>query len=205
MYEELKQVAARQGMLGSSQALVPMAFASGAVGAVFGTPSDIANIRMQNDRALPAARRRNYANVVDAWVQMARREGGASLVQGLRLNCLRCGTMTASQLASYDIFKSLISGLSGQSGESPVACWGASVLASLTATTLCSPLDVVRTRIMSTSGAQGAWEAVGHLYRADGFRWLFRGWTPSFIRLGPQTVATLIILEEHRRIYRAYK
>jgi hypothetical protein len=33
----------------------------------------------------------------------------------------------------------------------------------------------------------------------------FRGWVPSFIRLGPHTIATFLFLEEHKKLYRKLK
>jgi len=35
--------------------------------------------------------------------------------------------------------------------------------------------------------------------------WMFRGWVPSFIRLGPHTVATFLFLEQHKKMYRKLK
>lgn len=34
---------------------------------------------------------------------------------------------------------------------------------------------------------------------------MFKGWVPSFLRLGPQTVLTLLILEQHKRLYNKMK
>ncbi|KAK2682041.1 Mitochondrial carrier domain superfamily [Fusarium oxysporum f. sp. vasinfectum] len=53
VYEELKQQAVTNGFGTASHLLIPIAFASGFAGAILGTPSDIANIRMQNDKSQP--------------------------------------------------------------------------------------------------------------------------------------------------------
>lgn len=204
LYEELKQ-SANKSEKPTTAMLTMMAATSGFVGAIFGTPSDIANIRMQNDRALPIQRRRNYKNVLDAWVQMKRHEGWRAFAQGLWPNCFRCGIMTASQLASYDTFKELLQRWSSLSGESPVIHISASLLASLVATSISSPMDVIRTQLMSSSKRVSVLRIVTNLTRSEGYRWVFRGWTPSFVRLGPQTIATLVALEQHKRIYRLIK
>lgn len=185
--------------------LTMMAATSGFVGAIFGTPSDIANIRMQNDRSLPIQHQRNYKHVLDAWIQMKRHEGWRSFIQGLWPNCFRCGIMTASQLASYDTFKTLLQRWCGGNVESPVIHISASLLASLVATSISSPMDVIRTQLMSSSKRVSVLRIVTDLTRAEGYRWIFRGWTPSFVRLGPQTIATLVALEQHKRIYRIIK
>lgn len=205
LYEELKRSANKSEKPISTPMLTMMAAASGFVGAIFGTPSDIANIRMQNDRSLPLHQRRNYNHVLDAWIQMKRQGGWRAFIQGLWPNCFRCGIMTASQLASYDTFKTLLQRWSGGNGESPVIHISASLLASLVATSISSPMDVIRTQLMSSSKRVSVLRIVTDLTRAEGYRWVFRGWTPSFVRLGPQTIATLVALEQHKRIYRLVK
>jgi dicarboxylate transporter 10 len=185
--------------------LSAMAAVSGFVGALFGTPSDIANIRMQNDRSLQLENRRNYRNVFDAWIKMKRHEGWRAFYQGLWPNCFRCAIMTTSQLASYDIFKGVLQKISCTTKELPIIHLSASLLASLVATTLCSPMDIIRTQLMSSSKKTSLFTVVKELARSEGYRWVFRGWTPSFLRLGPQTIATLIFMEQHRRVYRIWK
>lgn len=186
--------------------LVLVAGISGFVGAIFGTPSDIANIRMQTDISHPPNERRNYKHVFDAWVQMKRHEGWGSFRQGLGLNCTRCAVMTVGQLASYDMFKKLLERHFLSNTYAPGIEFGASVLASLTATTFCSPMDVIRTNIMTSKQSKpSTLVVVKSLTRENGFKWIFRGWVPSFVRLGPQTVATLLLLEQQRRIYRHWK
>ena len=185
--------------------LASMAAVSGFIGAIFGTPSDIANVRMQNDRSLAIQHRRNYKNVFDAWLQMKRHEGWRAFVQGLWPNCFRSGTMTASQLASYDVFKRLLQRLGKTDEEKPIIHLSASILASLVATSVSSPMDVIRTQLMSSSKKMSVFEIVKELTRSEGFGWVFRGWTPSFIRMGPQTIATLVMLEQHKRVYRMMK
>lgn len=205
LYEEMKQSAEKPNQPLSTPILGMMAASSGFIGAIFGTPADIANVRMQNDASLPQQQRRNYRNVLDAWVQMKRVEGWRSFRQGLWPNCFRSGIMTASQLASYDSFKRLIHKLCDTDEEKPLIHFAASLLASLVATSISSPMDVIRTQLMSSSNKTSVFDVVRNLMHAEGPRWVFRGWTPSFVRLGPQTIATLVLLEQHKKIYRMLK
>ncbi|PLB43366.1 mitochondrial carrier [Aspergillus steynii IBT 23096] len=205
LYESIKEKCRENGISLNAPALAMVAATTGFVGAMFGTPSDIANIRMQNDRSLPPASRRNYAHVLDAWVQMKRTEGWRAFTQGLWPNCVRCAGMTASQLASYDVFKGLLMSFTGTKNEHPVLHVFASLLASLVATTVCSPMDVIKTQLMGSSGQGSTLKVIKELTATEGLKWIFRGWTPSFVRLGPQTMATLVLLEQHKRMYRAIK
>lgn len=188
-----------------------MAAVSGFIGAIFGTPSDIANIRMQNDKSLPMQHRRNYRHVFDAWYQMKQREGWRAFVQGIWPNCFRSGIMTASQLASYDGFKRLLQRLSDTSEEKPLIHFSASLLASLVATTVSNPMDVIRTQLMSSAKKLSVLTIVRELFAAEGIRWVFRGWTPSFCSSGSSnncdpgilgTAQALISQLEHKSLRR---
>jgi dicarboxylate transporter 10 len=70
------------------------------------------------------------------------------------------------------------------------------------ATTACSPVDVIKTRMMSATGAEAKLSAIGvtlKMYRTEGLLSFFKGWTPSFMRTGPQTVLTFIFLEQFKK------
>lgn len=184
-----------------------MACTSGFLGGIAGNPADVLNVRMQSDAALPPAQRRNYKHALDGLIQMTRAEGPASLFRGVWPNSTRAVLMTASQLASYDTFKRLCIDKAGMS-DNLGTHFTASFLAGFVATTVCSPVDVIKTRVMSASPAEGGQSILGLLRdisRKEGLTWAFRGWVPSFIRLGPHTIATFVFLEEHKRLYRMMK
>lgn len=130
--------------------------------------------------------------------------------------------MTTSQLASYDAFKGLVLRWRGGEGEGDVSTHlVASAAAGFVATTVCSPVDVIKTRVMSASAEAGGKGGDGgkeekkkkesllkllrRVQRAEGAMWMWRGWVPSFVRLGPHTVATFLFLEQHKKIYRGLK
>lgn len=69
----------------------------------------------------------------------------------------------------------------------------------LVATTVCSPVDVIKTRIMSASTSErrlSSMTIMSQMYKMEGIRSFFKGWTPAFIRLGPQTIITFVVLEQ---------
>lgn len=80
-------------------------------------------------------------------------------------------------------------------------------LQGVVATTVCSPFDVLKSRVRpapsadslfanlcckkimnAAEGGKTAAVVVRDSFRNEGMGWLFRGWTPAFIRLGPNTV-----------------
>ncbi|KAK4061236.1 hypothetical protein Trihar35433_9563 [Trichoderma harzianum] len=206
IYEEVKQryIARHGGKEPSFPALIAMAVGSGFVGGVAGNFADVINVRMQHDAALPPAERRNYKHALDGMVRMAREEGALSWFRGWLPNSCRAAVMTAGQLATYDTFKRLLLDYTPM-GDSLTTHFTASFLAGLAAATATSPIDVIKTRVMSTSHKQGILHLVRDINRAEGIRWMFKGWVPSFLRLGPHTICTFVFLEMHRKVYRKVK
>jgi len=178
-----------------------MASTSGFLGGVAGNPADVLNVRMQHDAALAPQDRRNYKHAVDGVVRMTREEGWRSLFRGVWPNSMRAVLMTASQLASYDGFKRVLLGHTSLE-DNLTTHFTASFLAGFVATTICSPVDVIKTRVMSAKESKGLARLLADIYRAEGVSWMFKGWVPSFIRLGPHTIATFLFLEQHKKIYR---
>jgi len=204
VYEELKSDFTTQSSSPSFPTLIAMASTSGFLGGVAGNPADVLNVRMQHDAALPKVERRNYKNAIDGLLRMVREEGWKSLFRGVWPNSMRAVLMTASQLASYDGFKrTLIQNTPLK--DDLTTHFTASFLAGFVATTVCSPVDVIKTRVMSASESQGLAKLLADVYRLEGVGWMFRGWVPSFIRLGPHTIATFLFLEQHKKMYRKLK
>lgn len=178
-----------------------MASTSGFLGGIAGNPADILNVRMQNDAALPAAERRNYKHAIDGLFRMVREEGFGSLFRGVWPNSTRAVLMTASQLASYDVFKKELLERAKME-DNLYTHFTASFMAGFVATTVCSPVDVIKTRVMSASTQEGIVSLVTRITAQEGLMWMFKGWVPSFVRLGPHTIATFMFLEQHKKIYR---
>ncbi|KAK6925772.1 Mitochondrial substrate/solute carrier [Dillenia turbinata] len=75
---------------------------AGAIGACFGSPADLALIRMQADSTLPAAQRRNYKNAFDALYRIVAEEGVLALWKGAGPTVVRAMALNMGMLASYD-------------------------------------------------------------------------------------------------------
>lgn len=202
VYEKLKQIASEDDKKPSFLTLVAISSISGFAGSIVGNPADIMNVRMQHDAALPPAERRNYPNAFSGIARMVREEGWSqSLFRGVWPNSGRAVLMTASQLAGYDIFKQELLARTSMK-DNTATHLAASLMAGFVATTLCSPLDVIKTRIMSAKDSQGIIGLLSTITKTEGPAWMFKGWLPSFIRLGPHTIATFMFLEQHKKLYR---
>ncbi|EWC47560.1 hypothetical protein DRE_03180 [Drechslerella stenobrocha 248] len=202
VYEELKDRVKQPNKQLPLPTLIALSSTSGFLGSIAGNPADIINVRMQQDGALPVEKRRNYKNAIDGLVKMVRQEGFGSLFRGVGPNSGRGALMTASQLASYDEFKMLLLG-TGMFEDNLTTHFTASTLAGGVATLICSPVDVVKTKIMSSHDPDGIMHLLKKTTKREGLMWVFKGLLPSFIRLGPHTVLTFVFLEQHKKIWRA--
>ena len=86
---------------------------AGGLGAMVGSPADLALIRMQSDSTLPVAQRRNYKGVGDALVR--------------RAACSACKPVPAQQhyhshRAGQTRLLSIIQGADRSAAELPAAC-----------------------------------------------------------------------------------
>ncbi len=164
--------------------LIAMASISGFVGGVAGNFADVLNVRMQHDAALPVHRRRNYKHAVDGMVRMAREEGLGGWFRGWLPNSGRAAVQTASQLACYDVAKRFLVEYTPMRNDTLSTQLSASCLAGLTAATVTNPIDVVKTKMMSSS-TMSVGQLVRTLFRTEGVGWMLKGWVPSFLRQGP--------------------
>ncbi|ORX57529.1 mitochondrial carrier [Hesseltinella vesiculosa] len=177
--------------------LLACSTSAGILGGAVGNPFDVVNVRMQNDGQLPPEQQRRYKNVIDGMYRICKEEGPRVLLRGLGPSTQRAVLITVSQMTSYDEFKMmLINRLAWHNGL--MTHFSASLLAGLVATTVCSPLDVVKTRIMNAHhpDRKHLVNIVLHMIKTEGLGSLFRGWVPAFIRLGPHTTVTFLVLEK---------
>jgi dicarboxylate transporter 10 len=194
IYEEMKQ---RLGKSSSSNygdgatvlQLIAMASVSGFVGGVAGNFADVLNVRMQHDAALPLHEQRRYKHALDGMVRMAREEGLGGWFRGWLPNSGRAAVQTASQLACYDIAKRLLLEYTPMRDDALPVQLSASFLAGLTAATVTNPIDVVKTRMMSSSSStqkqNNIRQLLKTLFRTEGVAWMLKGWVPSFLHQGP--------------------
>jgi len=178
---------------------------AGAVGAFAGTPADLALIRMASDGRLPPAERRGYKNVIDALIRVCREEGVLSMWRGVFPTVVRGAVLNSAQLGGYSTFKSLV--LSTPYFKDDI--W-AHCAASMAAGLLCSvaslPVDIAKTRLQSMKPDitgkfpyRGVLDCLIKVIRKEGFFALWKGFTPYYLRLGPQTILTWVFLEQLKK------
>jgi len=170
---------------------------AGGIAGLVGNPGEIVMVRLQGDFAKPPEKRFNYKHCFDALFRMVREEGPSSLMRGVAPNVFRAVLMNASQLASYDFFKAEL--LKTPYFEDNIMChFTASFAAGTVATTVCSPADVLKSRIMNASGpgSNSTLAVIRTSLKTEGAMFMFKGWLPAWTRLQPTTILIFLTLEQ---------
>lgn len=157
---------------------------------------------MQHDIKLPYDLRRNYQHVFDGIAMIIRYEGVKTLFSGTSMATSRAILMTVGQLSTYDQFKhALLHKVPNNFFQDNTSTHIiASLMAGISATTMTQPLDVMKTRMMNVLPGtyKGSMDVARSIVADLGFIGFFRGFTPAFIRLAPQTVLTFVFMEKLR-------
>lgn len=205
VYEDMKsRVAASSGRTAPTTAQLALCSGTaGAVAGVVGNPAEIVLVRMCSDLNLPREARYGYRNCIDGLVRIVRDDGAAALFRGLGPNVFRSVVMNISQLGSYDLFKGILQKLDVVP-DGPVLQTAASFCAGTLSTTLCTPIDVVKSRVQNLKRGAGGGVGVAGVVRdalaKDGPGVLFRGWTPAWLRLQPQTTLLFLFFEQFKAL-----
>lgn len=190
-------------MLGDEDGRSPVvkllaSFTSGAIGSAIFNPVDVVKVRFQSAPKAPP-----YSSLPNAFYTIFSQKGLRGLYVGTAATVVRASCLNAAELGSYDIIKNnVLVPLLGFEKEANITHFSASFVASLIATTVANPADVVKTRVMNDPHAivGGAVEHFKHVLRTDGPSGFLRGWTASYLRMGPHTVISFMAIEKVRQV-----
>eukprot|EP01100_Stratorugosa_tubuloviscum_P012541 TRINITY_DN5993_c0_g3_i2.p1 TRINITY_DN5993_c0_g3~~TRINITY_DN5993_c0_g3_i2.p1 ORF type:complete len:292 (+),score=103.47 TRINITY_DN5993_c0_g3_i2:123-998(+) len=172
---------------------------AGALGALAGNPAEIALVRMTADGRLPLEQKRGYRNVFHAMYRICVDEGLTVLYCGSVPSINRAIAINISQLTGYVQIKHF---LATQGFENFPLHFTSSLLAGLLATTVSLPFDISKTRLQAMDAKTnkplytGLYDAMFKIGKSEGFFSLWKGFVPYFLRIGPHTILTFIILEQ---------
>ena len=174
------------------------AFTSGAIGGALFNPVDVVKIRFQSS----ASHQPPYTSLHHAFRTIYAKKGWRGLYIGTSATVVRAAFVTSAELGSYDVVKNDILVRSfGIDADATSTHLLASLVASLITTTAANPADVVKTRVMNDPHGTvgGAYRHLVHVWTTDGIAGFFRGWTASYLRIGPHTVISLVLIEKVRQ------
>ncbi|KAG6514737.1 mitochondrial uncoupling protein 3-like [Zingiber officinale] len=202
-YEYLRGAAAFDGSL-FGKALA--GGISGAIAQILASPADLIKVRMQADgRLLNTSRQPRYAGGFDALRKIVQKEGFRGLWTGVVPNAQRAFLVNMGELTCYDQAKHFII-RKGLCDDNTYAHTLASVASGLCSTFLSCPPDVVKTRLMNQgSGREEAlyrnsFDCLYKTVKHEGLSALWKGFFPTWARLGPWQFVFWVSYEKLRQI-----
>ena len=160
---------------------------------------EIIKVRMQNNP-------HKYSNVIVGLNSIIREEGILTLWRGLMPSMSRSILLTVSQIGPYKFAKHNINyylfGNNNNMDDSVLLHLMSSLYAGLVSTTVTSPFDVIKTRIMaSDNNMVSLYGSLTHMIKNEGIIALFRGWIANYVRLGPQTTFIFMSYEQFCKLF----
>lgn len=170
---------------------------TGAIGITFAQPTDVVKVRMQAQSR--GSGLITYGSSLEAYKSIYKNEGIKGLWKGIGPNILRNSVVNAAELVCYDTFKEFL--LNHGLFRDGLPCHiSAAFGAGFCATVVSSPIDVVKTRYMnSTSQYSSVLECAKCLARQGGLLAFYKGFTPSFMRLGSWNICMFVTFEQLKK------
>lgn len=198
-----------QGYVSFAQKL-GMSSTAGFVGALVGTPADLALVRFQSDATLPAAERRNYKHVGDAFTRIIKEEGIMALWKGSFPTILRALAMNIMMLTSNDEIKELLVKYKGQAKPDMTTVLTASAISGFLSSFVSLPFDNIKTKMQKqkklpdgTLPYKNFMDCFSKTAAKEGVAGLWIGFFPTYyIRIAPHIMITLIVQDYLTRIFK---
>ncbi|KAK6139383.1 hypothetical protein DH2020_026891 [Rehmannia glutinosa] len=160
---------------------------SGAIAQVIASPADLIKVRMQADGLMVSqGLQPRYSGLFDALNKIIHAEGLSGLWKGVSANVQR-----AFLICNDNIYAHTLS----------------SVMSGLSATALSCPADVVKTRMMNQAAVEGnkikyrnSYDCLVKTVEIEGLRALWKGFFPTWARLGPWQFVFWVSYEKLRQI-----
>ncbi|XP_067841946.1 dicarboxylate carrier UCP2-like isoform X2 [Heptranchias perlo] len=172
---------------------------TGAMAVTLAQPTDVVKVRFQAQVTLTGVNKR-YNGTIDAYRTIAKEEGLQGLWKGTLPNIVRNSIVNCSELVTYDLIKDALIKYNLMTDNLPChfcAAFGAGFCATIIA----SPVDVVKTRYMNSAPGQyrSALNCAFTMLTKEGLTAFYKGFMPSFLRLGSWNVVMFVTYEQLKR------
>ncbi|KAM3937513.1 mitochondrial brown fat uncoupling protein 1 [Leptodactylus fuscus] len=172
---------------------------TGALAVTIAQPTDVVKVRFQAQVNLHGVKKR-YNGTMDAYKTIARQEGMKGLWKGTFPNVTRNAIVNCTELVTYDLIKEALLQYKVMTDNLPchfVSAFGAGFCT----TVIASPVDVVKTRYMNSPPGQykSAINCAWTMLTKEGPTAFYKGFVPSFLRLGSWNVVMFVSYEQLKR------
>jgi len=206
IYEKLRQSLSTQGEAPALGVKMFMGATSGALGQLVAVPADVIKVRMQADGRLVASGKLTqprYTGLAQAFGCILREEGLRGLYKGATPAVQRAAMVNLGELATYDQSKEMVLA-SGVAKEGIITHTIAAMASGLVATIFSTPADVVKTRMMNQRSDAAKYrstiDCAIQTIRIEGLVGMYKGFFPTWARLGPWQLAFWLSYEQLRSL-----
>ncbi|KAL5010216.1 hypothetical protein ScPMuIL_012521 [Solemya velum] len=171
---------------------------SGALAVTCAQPTDVVKIRMQGSTSSSP----NYRGSFHAYKMIGTQEGLRGLWRGYCPNVTRNAIINVGEVVTYDLIKETL--VSSKLMADNIFCHFVSAFgAGFCATVVASPVDVVKTRYMNATQVKysGVWDCASQVVKEGGARAFYKGFIPSFMRIGSWNVVMFITYEQLKKAF----
>ncbi|KAL1124085.1 hypothetical protein AAG570_001855 [Ranatra chinensis] len=178
------------------------AVVAGMVSSAIANPTDVLKVRMQ------VLGDHGERNLFGCFVDVYKNEGVRGLWRGVGPTSQRAAVIAAVELPVYDFCKHA---LLSTFGDKITNHFVSSFIASLGSAVASTPIDVIRTRLMNQRNLLTS-KSPGHIYsgsvdcfvqtvRNEGVMALYKGFVPTWLRMGPWNIIFFITYEQLKNLY----
>ncbi|XP_047157662.1 mitochondrial uncoupling protein 3 [Vigna umbellata] len=205
-YEHLRSVVSADNGSFSIVGKAVVGGTSGVMAQIIASPADLVKVRMQADgHRVNQGLRPQYSGPFDALNKIVRAEGFRGLWKGVFPNIQRAFLVNMGELACYDHAKQFVI-RSRIADDNVYAHTLASIMSGLAATSLSCPADVVKTRMMNQAAKKegkylynSSYDCLVKTVKVEGIRALWKGFFPTWARLGPWQFVFWVTYEKFRK------
>lgn len=182
---------------------------AGVVSSTIANPTDVLKVRLQarNDSM-------GTQNMFRSFLDIFRKEGLAGLWRGVGPTAQRAAIIVGVELPAYDVTKRYFLD-SGLLGDTITNHFLSSCVAGLAGAIGSNPVDVVKTRLMNQRKLKAVLvegvkmptiysssaDCLLQTVKTEGFLALYKGFIPTWVRLGPWNVIFFITYEQLKKFY----
>ncbi|XP_052082588.1 solute carrier family 25 member 35-like [Mytilus californianus] len=184
---------------------------AGCVGAIVGSPFYMVKTQLQSRSAssIAVGYQHRHGSMMEGFTGILKEHGIGGLWRGVTGAMLRVMIGSAAQLTTFSTAKEYILSLKVFSDTSILIPFCASIISGIVLTVFMTPPDVMCTRLYNQgvdANGKGLYyknllDCGFKIMKKEGPWGFYKGWGPSFIRIAPHSVLSLMFWDQLRKTY----
>ena len=177
-------------------------FSAGAIGQFVSTPFDVVKIRLISD-ASKAPHLQRYHGVWDAFVKIYSEKGVLGMWKGSSIAVQRAALVNLGELSTYDVVKRKLIQTTSLTEDDSRTHILSSLSSGFCSSFISTPADVLKTRMMNDTSRSysSSIQCLKDCVSSEGIRGLYKGFFPTWARLGPWQLTFWVVYERLKAIH----